>query len=593
MALHRSLGLGLVLSLFASAFGCQKPEPPAAPSPAVAPAPPLAKTATPVARTTPVVVALVVDQLAAWIASERWPRFPASGGFARLVREGTLVPAMRYAHAVTDTAPGHAALFSGAVPRESGIFGNETIDAAGEALSVVRDDDAKLVYPAINRAQVSSSAKRLRVENVADRLRAAHPGAFVVSVSIKDRGAILPGGHRPTAAVWFDTKEVRFVTSTAFGAALPAWVETHGSRAAVMGALVPWERALPDLPAMTPDQQPGEGDEAGYGTTFPHRTSGLAQPGRAFRTHPAADRTLLALGLDALATAPPGEPALLMVSLSTHDYVGHVFGPDSVEAWEELGQLDASLGAFFAALDQRYGSNGWYAALSADHGSMSMPEVIASRPHCAPGAPTDPWERPCAGGQRIDTDALALAVSRAASLAAGAGARDVVRGMADPYVLMGDGVRGLAPEVASRVDAAIRRAAEAVPGVRKIVPVDGLPATCPPMENDERLGEDARIDALVCRSVAPKSGAHAGGYYVVTKPGAFFDARIVRGAGTSHGSPYLYDRTVPMVVRAPGRVAAGARVTEATDFRAFARTLSSLLGVQAPAAASGGRDLAR
>ncbi|MFO0669930.1 MAG: alkaline phosphatase family protein [Polyangiaceae bacterium] len=170
----------------------------------------------------------------------RGGRASASGGFARLVREGTLVPAMRYAHAVTDTAPGHAALFSGAVPRESGIFGNETIDAAGEALSVVRDDDAKLVYPAINRAQVSSSAKRLRVENVADRLRAAHPGAFVVSVSIKDRGAILPGGHRPTAAVWFDTKEVRFVTSTAFGAALPAWVETHGSRAAVMGALVPW-----------------------------------------------------------------------------------------------------------------------------------------------------------------------------------------------------------------------------------------------------------------------------------------------------------------------------------------------------------------
>lgn len=579
-----SVGLGVLVALALTPVGCRPPV--AMPAPTLAP-PPVAR------RARPVVVALVVDQLAAWIASERWPALPEKGGFARLVREGTWAVTMRYAHAVTDTAPGHAALFTGAVPRESGIFGNELIDAAGDALSILRDEESKTVYPASSGGSVSASPKRLRVETVSDRLRAEHPRAFAVSLSLKDRGAILPGGHHPTAAVWFDTKEVRFVTASAIAPALPAWVEGHGGAQAVRAALTRWERLLPDGPGMTPDLAAGEGDDSSFGTTFPHETARVTAPGRVFRIHPASDATLLALGVDALAEAPPDEPALVTISLSAHDYIGHVFGPDSVEAWEELARLDAALADFFGALDRRFGEGGWYAMLSADHGSMSMPEAQRTRPHCANGAAADPWARPCEGGVRIDTSALSSAVQRAASAAAGPNARDVVRGIADPYVLVGDGARALDAASLRRVDAAVRKTLEATPGVRAVFAVDALPAVCPALEADDALDEDARIAALVCRSVAPRDGAHAGAYYVVTKPGAFFDARIVRGAGTSHGSPYLYDRTVPLVVRAPGKVPAGVRFTEPVDFRAFARTLASLVGVAPPKAASGGRDLAR
>jgi hypothetical protein len=99
-----------------------------------------------VARRAPVVVAIVVDQLAAWIAEERWPLLPESGGFARLRREGTWAVDMRYAHSVTDTAPGHAALFTGTWPRKTGIWANERMDVDLRVrMSILRDAETRLV----------------------------------------------------------------------------------------------------------------------------------------------------------------------------------------------------------------------------------------------------------------------------------------------------------------------------------------------------------------------------------------------------------------------------------------------------------------
>ena len=95
----------------------------------------------------PFAVAIVVDQLSAWVAASRWPELPKDGGFARLIREGTWVKNMRYPYAVTDTAPGHAALHTGKVPAESGIVGNELPDDAGGRFTILRDDTTRAVTP--------------------------------------------------------------------------------------------------------------------------------------------------------------------------------------------------------------------------------------------------------------------------------------------------------------------------------------------------------------------------------------------------------------------------------------------------------------
>jgi len=105
-------------------------------------------------------------------------------------------------------------------------------------------------------------------------------------------------------------------------------------------------------------------------------------------------------------------------------------------------------------------------------------------------------------------------------------------------------------------------------------PIASVPTACPPFA-------DESIEALVCRSVAPAVRERGAEFYLVLGPGSFFDPTVIVGKGTSHGSPYLYDRTVPLLVRAPGRVAAG-RVVDMATFNAFVDTAASLLGVSPP-----------
>jgi hypothetical protein len=553
--------------------------------------------------TAPVVITIIVDQMAAWVASERWPVLPKDGGFARLLREGTYVRDMRYAHAVTDTAPGHAALHTGAVPRENGIVANEIFNAEGDKISILRNETTHLVYPHAIDPPPGASAFRLRVDTIADRLRAANGRATILGISIKDRGAIIPSGKKPTAAIWFDVKQVRFVSSSAYGDVFPVWAERRGDQATVLAALSrPWEQ-LPGSKAITPDDQKGEGDESGLGTTFPHRLNVIRNPGRVFRTVPASDDTLFGLALDGIwAERKSDAPALISLSLSANDYIGHDFGPDSWEAWDELLRLDRALATFLSVLDQRLGPSGYAVVLTADHGTVTMPEaarVPGVRAFCAPvgppprvAGPPDRWQRPCGDGHRLRADSLLPAVRAEVSRALGKGRGDaVVVGIADPFVLVSAEAHVLAAPARVALDGAVEHVLAKTPGVRRVFRVDDLPESCPPIEGDDALAEDARIAALVCRSVAPRTGEQSGGYYVVTQPGSFFDPDIVVGFGTSHGSPYLYDRSVPLIVRAPGRVRPGRVIEDPIDFRAFAKTTSVLLGIAPPPAAEGGRDL--
>ncbi len=111
------------------------------------PAPSVPGAAQPTAAAAPprVLVTLVADQFAGWLAEERWPELPRTGGFARLLREGTWVKRMRYAHAVTDTAPGHSSLYTGVPPWRSGIYANEQLDTQGGRVSFLRDEATHVV----------------------------------------------------------------------------------------------------------------------------------------------------------------------------------------------------------------------------------------------------------------------------------------------------------------------------------------------------------------------------------------------------------------------------------------------------------------
>jgi hypothetical protein len=237
-----------------------------------------------------VIVSIVVDQLAAWVLDERLGALPADGGFARLAREGTRVRRMTYAHAVTDTAPGHAALYTGATPSRTGVFGNEVFDAEGKRTSILRDPGVQLVGAKGPLGRAGSSPTRLAVPTVSEAFLAARPRGRVVSISWKDRGAIVPAGHVSgltlacphmpnvsgdrAAVLWFDMATDGLVTSTAFAPELPAFARAelaaHPASAFRRDPWTPLDPAWLAAHVKTADAAPGEGDLEGLGVTVPH-----------------------------------------------------------------------------------------------------------------------------------------------------------------------------------------------------------------------------------------------------------------------------------------------------------------------------------
>ena len=542
-------------------------------------APPSVPTTTP-----PLLVTIVVDQLGAWLADDRLPALDPSGGFARLRREGTYVRELRYQHAVMDTAPGHAALYTGATPRDSGIVSNEVVGTKpGSTISILADPDSALVgLDAILGKRAGSSLARLKVETVAEAFQKATPNAQVFSFSLKDRGALFGGGRHPDAVLWLDTESQQFVSSTAFPTP-PAWLNPVGNGAAVASqvaagwSLTDEQKAWVAAHATTPDDQAGEGNYGGLGTTFPH----TIKSAKVLRATPGGDRLVVALGKAAVTVAAANHrPTLLALSLSSHDYVAHVFGPDSWEAWDEIRQVDRMLVDLFALLDRSVGPNGYAVMLSADHGSSPLPELVGTPadPWCkgGPGA-ADRWQRPCGARRRLIADKVAHTLEEALSTAMGPG--PWLSGIAEPLLFLNDRARALPPAEQQKLIGIITETARPL-GIGQVIDLrkDLGPCAAP----------DSSPMALVCAATYP---GQPGDLYLLAQPGVFFDPNYTAGFGASHGSPYLYDRAVPLLVRAPGRVAAGAVIDAPLPFATFTRTAASLLGVRPPATARPGSDL--
>ena len=282
--------------------------------------------ATPARAADPVrlAVLLVVDQMR-WDYPERAPEH----GFGRFLREGTYYANARHAHVPTYTGVGHASLATGSYPSEHGILGNDFYDpAAKKTLYCVEDESG------------AKGPFRLKVATLGDRLKEANAGAKVVSISGKDRAAILMGGRKADLALWYDKKSGRFVTSGYYGKP-PSWVEAFND-----------ENEVPEA-----------------------RRSSIRQT-------PHFDMLTLALAKRALEAMDLGEddaPDLLLVSLSATDYLGHALGPFDPKMDDNLTRIDRELGSFLDFLDFKVGAAFYAAGLSSDHGVLPVPESEQGR----------------------------------------------------------------------------------------------------------------------------------------------------------------------------------------------------------------------
>lgn len=313
------------------------------------------------------VVFLTIDQMRA----EYLDRFAAqfTGGLKRLKTEGAVFTTAMHDHAITETAPGHATVMSGRFPVHTRITHNT---------SGVNTSDAPLIAGAKGDG---ASPFRFKGTTVTDWMRARNPSMRFLSVSRKDRGAILPIGRTKGDVYWWAPG--MFTTSTYYRDTLPSWVQAFNADSGWMSlAGKSWDLLLPASDYAEPDSVPAEAEGGQF--MFPYRAPSNADAlSKIFFVTPMMDSLTLALALRGVTAKELGADRqrtdLLAVSLAATDAIGHAYGPDSREIHDQIVRLDRSLGAFFDSLFVLRDPRQITIVLTADHGMSPLPEVHSGR----------------------------------------------------------------------------------------------------------------------------------------------------------------------------------------------------------------------
>jgi predicted AlkP superfamily pyrophosphatase or phosphodiesterase len=310
------------------------------------------------------VVFITIDAMRA----DYLPRFAQqlTGGLGRLYRGGAIFTNGFQDHAITETAPGHSATMSGRFPVHTGISTN----SAG-----VNDTTVTL----IEAAGPGASPFRFQGTTLTDWLIAKDSHTRVLSVSRKDRAAILPIGRSKQPVFWYASNGT-FTTSTYYASTLPGWVRAFNAQRLAQGyAGAVWRPLLPDSAYSEPDSVAIE--SGGMGFVFPHiESTSPDTAARRLSEFPWMDELTLKFalaGVNALELGAGPQTDVLAVSLSTTDAVGHRYGPDSRELHDQILRVDRALGVFLDSLFRVRSPDDVVIALTADHGLTPFPEAQA------------------------------------------------------------------------------------------------------------------------------------------------------------------------------------------------------------------------
>lgn len=500
---------------------------------------------------------------------ERFGPYFGEGGFKRLAAGGMNFTNCHYPYAMTKTAPGHATILSGVLPSVHGIIGNDWPDMkTGKKLIAVQDFSTQLVGmpegTPENELAVGRSPHFFLGDTVGDELKVKYGlAAKVVSVSNKDRAAILLGGVHPDIVLW--DQDGRYVSSTYYMKSLPAWVESFNAQGLVKAlAGTTWDRLLPAEvydKVQGPDDEKAEGKIQGMGRTFPKTIPAIGADGSTKALYDAYDfvpatqehlATIAKMAVDAVGLGQDDVPDLLCVGFSQIDAIGHATGPDSHEMMDSVLRLDRVLADFLRDLDAKVGPKNYVVVLTADHGVTSLPELVKAKDPSSPAA-------------RIDGKSIELAVKIALNEKLGPppGKGDWALKYASSFYLDPAKLaeKGIAP---ADVEKLIKEAVLTVPGVAEAytrADIENAPA-----------GNDSYV------SLARNS------YYAERSPDVSYLLRPncleAPGQSSNHGTPYEYDTHVPQLYYGPGiQPGTSADKVWVTN---IAPTLSAMLQISSP-----------
>ena len=533
------------------------------------------------------VLLIVVDQFR-YDYLERFGDLYVANGINRLLKNGASWTEANYDHMPTYTSPGHAALVTGTWPSENGIVSNTWFDReTGKRVSSVTDDSTLLLGG--KDGEKGSSPLRLLASTLGDEMRlATNDRAKVISISLKNYSAILPGGRHANAAYWFSTSTGNMVSSTYYFAHLPAWVDRFNqTRPADKYYGAKWDRLLPEaeyLKRAGLDAPSWEDIGTAKDTnTFPHViTGGASAPGKdyykALGYSPFGNDILVEFADQAIANeklGADGDTDLLSVSFSSNDYVGHRFGPYSQEAMDVSLRVDRQIAELLDEVDSRVGLQNTLVVFSADHGVAPIPEHAAS------------LNLP---GMRIKAEDLFKVIKTAIKnrYSSNRNVEDYIqtfkyKGKVYDGLINGNvylNFAALKRDGVDREDIAhvVGDAAMTVPGTSRYFTRGQLES-----------GSIPPYDPVARRVLHGFNSQRSGDVWIIFQPFTLLvtepDDPTDPLDPANHGSPYSYDTHVPMIIM--GISLTRGRYVESASPADIAPTLANILGIQAPSNVTG------
>jgi predicted AlkP superfamily pyrophosphatase or phosphodiesterase len=484
----------------------------------------------------------------------------APDGFRRFLDRGTWFSDAHYGYAFTVTAAGHATMLTGAYPHQTGIIGNEWRDpVTGEMVYCTGDTTATYIGNTTKKLD-GTSPRNLKVDTVGDVLRKIDPNSKVIAISGKDRGSILPAGHRGTAYMYM-SQTGQFASTTYYMKEHPAWVTAFndakpadayfGREWKPLLADEAYAKSLPDNQKWYPKggalpKKMGEGSEKPgplyYGGLLPS---------------PFGDDLTLNFARAAIVGENLGKddsPDIISISLSGHDYVNHAYSAESRLSHDHTLQLDRLLQSFYQDLDKMVGKDNYVLILTADHGFMPAPEVSLAAGRNA--------------GRQSGSQAIAR-INAALGKQFGEGAW-VKYFSASAAELDKKLIAERKVDLAAITEAA-RKQLEAEEGV-------AVAYTRAEIVSNSRAGAPF-FDQMRKSWNAERSGD----IQYALKPYWMMTSST---SSTTHGSPHPYDTNIPIVFYGPAWIGAG-RVDTRVEEADVAPTIARLLGIPPPATAEG------
>jgi predicted AlkP superfamily pyrophosphatase or phosphodiesterase len=494
-------------------------------------------------------------------------------GFRRLMDQGAWFTDAHQAHAFTVTAVGHASILSGAHPYQTGIIGNDWRSREGKYVYNTADAAHKYLDGTATTEDDGVSPKNLQVSLLGDELRyATNNASRVFAISGKDRGAILLAGKSGTAYM-LSKSTGQFTSTSYYMQRHPAWWDAYYAKKpqnqwfhqrwnVLLDNPKAYQRALPEGQAWASvynSMTSKMGYMYGLGETAPgpiYYSMLLAGP---FGDEATADFATALLKGESVGRNPAGATDVLGVSFSSHDYINHNFGPESIQSMDHLIRLDRTLAKFFDAIDAQVGRENVLTVLTADHGFMNVPEYSGARGFDA---------------GKIDSRDVRSAVNARAEKKFGIpnlAYQHMTGGWSLDYPAIE--AKGLNRE---EVETFVAREAIAEPGI-------GFAFTRTQLERGTL--PQTRIAMLVQRAWHRQMAVDV---VVVPKPFHFFQSKTAspQAAVCSHGTPYSYDTHVPLMLHGPKWIQAGrsGQYAETVD---IAPTLSHVLNIRLPNASEG------